>query len=180
MNDTNKNNFMKKSSTHVTNMNRVLKNIKMDVMVDFVWQDLNGIIIVTNKVALILKLQTIENYVKNADCINTKEVKTPRLLQSKFYLKIIGIPYIQENTNTPITSSVVEDIIKKNHIFNNVVLASRPHIIKISPRSNIAIIWVNIWNVQSSSKAKELINRCFNIGSYITTIRGANMNPGIP
>ena len=25
-----------------------------------------------------------------------------------------------------------------------------------------------------------LINRCFNVGNYIATIRGANMNPGIP
>ena len=25
-----------------------------------------------------------------------------------------------------------------------------------------------------------LINRYFNVGSYITTIRGANMNPGVP
>ena len=43
----------------------------------------------------------------------------------------------------------------------------------------MAIIWVNIWNVQSDSKAKGLINRYFNIESYITTIRGANMNLGI-
>ena len=147
MNDTNKNNFTKESSVHITNINRVLKNIKIDDMVDFVWQDLNGIIIVTNKVALTLKLQIIDYYIKNANCINVKEVKTPRLSQSKFYFKIIGIPYLQENTNTPIMSSVIKDIIKKNHIFNNVILAFRSCIIKISPRLNMAIIWVNIWNV---------------------------------
>jgi len=32
MNDTNKNNFMKESSTYITNMNRALKNIKTDVI----------------------------------------------------------------------------------------------------------------------------------------------------
>ena len=78
MNDTNKNNFTNESSVHITNMNRVLKNIKIDDMVDFVWQDLNSIIIVTNKVALTLKLQIIDYYVKNANCINVKEVETPR------------------------------------------------------------------------------------------------------
>lgn len=36
MNNANINNFMRKSSTHVTNMNRALKNIKMDIIVDFV------------------------------------------------------------------------------------------------------------------------------------------------
>jgi len=122
----------------------------------------------------------IENYIKSADHINANDVKSSRLPQSKFYLKIIGISYLQENSVSPITSSVVEDIIKKNHIFNNVVLASKPWIIKVFPKSNIAIIWVDIWDIQSSSKAKGLINRCFNIRSYITIIRGANMNPSVP
>ena len=36
MNDANINNFMRESSTHITNMNRALKNIKMNIMVDFV------------------------------------------------------------------------------------------------------------------------------------------------
>jgi len=72
------------------------------------------------------------------------EVEVPRLSQSKSYLKIIGIPYLQENTVTSITSSVVEDIIKKNHIFNNIVLASKPCIIKIFLKSDMAIILVDI------------------------------------
>jgi len=36
MNDNNKNNFMEESNVHVTNMNRALKNIKTEVMVDFI------------------------------------------------------------------------------------------------------------------------------------------------
>ena len=34
--------------------------------------------------------------------------------------------------------------------------------------------------MQSGAKAKDLINRCFNVGSFIATIRGANTNPGVP
>ena len=44
----------------------------------------------------------------------------------------------------------------------------------------MSIVWIDIWDVQSSSKAKMLINRCFNVGRYIVTIQGANMNPGVP
>jgi len=36
INDANINNFMRESSAHVTNMNRALKNIKTDIMVNFV------------------------------------------------------------------------------------------------------------------------------------------------
>ena len=50
----------------------------------------------------------------------------------------------------------------------------------MSPKSDILIIWIDIWNVQSKSKAKSLINQCFNIESYITTISRANMNSRVP
>ena len=43
----------------------------------------------------------------------------------------------------------------------------------------MSIIWIDIWDVQSGSKAKGLINQYFNVGKYIATIRDANMNPGI-
>jgi len=35
---------------------------------------------------------------------------------------------------------MIEEILKKNYIFNNIVLASRPHIVKVSPKSDMAII----------------------------------------
>ena len=71
-------------------------------------------------------------------------------------------------------------ILKQNHIFDNISLASRPRVIKISPKSDMSIIWIDIWDVQSGSNVKMLINRCFNVEQYITTIWRANMNPGIP
>jgi len=51
MNFDNANNFVKESSVHVANINRALKNIKLDVMADFIQVENNGIIISTNKVA---------------------------------------------------------------------------------------------------------------------------------
>ena len=44
----------------------------------------------------------------------------------------------------------------------------------------MSIVWIDIWDVQSRTNTKMLINRCFNIGKYIATIWGANMNPGVP
>jgi len=144
MNGDNKTKFIKDSSNHVTNLNRVLKNVKSDIMVDFIYQEQSGVTIITNKVAFPSDLQTIKQYIKTTNNIETKEVEVLRLPQSKLYLKIIGIPYLGEFTNTSINSDYVKDIIKKNHIFNNITLASRSHIIKISFKSDIAIIWLNI------------------------------------
>ena len=44
----------------------------------------------------------------------------------------------------------------------------------------MSIIWFDIWDIQSGSRAKSLINWCFNVGRYITTIQDANMNPRVP
>ena len=52
-------------------------------------------------------------------------------------------------------------------------------VIKELPKSDMSIIWIDIWNVQSGSRTKSLINQYFNVGKYIVTIRDANMNPGV-
>ena len=113
--------------------------------------------------------------------INSLQVEKPRLPKSKSYLKIIGIlffPYV--NSQEKLSSNNIETILKQNHIFNNISLASKPRVIKVSLKSDMAIVWIDIWDIQSGVNAKMLINRCFNIGNYIVTIRGANMNPGVP
>ena len=174
------NKFMVSSSNHIVNINRALRNIKLDVMADYIWPEPIGIIIATNKIVLPSDLQVIENFVKNVENINLKNIEASRLPQSKSYLEIIDIPYYLENTNIPITSDFVELVIKANHIFNNLLLISKPWVIKASLKSDMAIVWINIWDVQSRYKTKNLINRSFNIRSYIMTIHSANMNSGVP
>ena len=66
------------------------------------------------------------------------------------------------------------------HLFKDIVLASKPYIIKVSPKSDMAVVWVDIWNSQSGSSAKNIINHCFNIEHFITTVKDTNMNPGVP
>ena len=133
--------FMKNSSIHVANINRNLKNTKSKVAVDFIWTDPFEITIVTNKVSQASDLTTIESYVKNLENIDSSQVDTPRLPQSKSYLKIIGISYFPNgNLQDCLNSSDIENIIKQNHIFNNVTLASKLRVIKVSPKLDIAII----------------------------------------
>ena len=117
---------------------------------------------------------------KSANHIKIEKVETLQLPQSKSYFKTIGILYLLENTNTSIIADIVETIIKNNHIFNNITIVLRLKVIKISSKLDMAIIWLDIWDIQSGSKAKGLINRYFNVKSYIVTIREVNMNLRIP
>ena len=173
--------FIKSSSLHVANIDRLLCNAKSDVLVDYICSDNTGITVITSKVTQQSNISIINQYVKNSNDINSLQVEEPRLPKSKSYLKIIGIPFFPHvNSQEKLTSNDIEMILKQNHIFDNISLVSKPRLIKVSPKSDMSIVWLDIWDVQSSNNAKMLSNRCFNVRNYIATIWGANMNPGVP
>ena len=173
--------FTKNSVLHIAHINRLLRNAKSDIAVDFIRSDPIGPVIITNKVVNQSDLQIISQYIKRSKDINELQVEEPRLPQSKSYLKIIDIPFFPNGkTQDRLNTSDIENILKQNQIFDDIKLASRPRVVKVSPKSDISIVWIDIWDHQSGNKAKCLINWCFNVGRYITTIRGANMNLGVP
>ena len=114
--------FIKESNSYVTNINCALKAIKSSTIANFICVDDKGIIITTNNVVSGLDLQEIEKYVKNSHSSDVNKMSSARLSQSKSYLKIVGIPFISEKTNSHITSDEIEEILKNNHIFNNIIL----------------------------------------------------------
>jgi len=85
--------FLKNLSAHVSNLNRLFRNTKTEVMVDFIRLDPIRLVIATNKVVVQSDLQIIHQYIKKSDNINELQVEEPCLPQSKSYLKITGIPY---------------------------------------------------------------------------------------
>jgi len=89
MNLDNANKFMKNSSAHVTNINRTLKNIKSDIIADFIHIENKRVVITLNKITGALNLQTIKRYIKNTNDIEANQVEASRLPQSKslvFYI----------------------------------------------------------------------------------------------
>ena len=171
--------FTEDSASHVININHALKNIKSNICTDFIISDSKGIIITTNNIASNSDLLEIEKYVKNSLKGNDNTISSPRLPQSKSYLKIVGIPYYVDNSSMHISSEDIKCILKNNHIFNNIILALRPYIIKVSSKSNMAVVWIDIWDNQNDSNVRRVINRRFNVGNIVATVRDANMNPGI-
>ena len=65
------------SNSHIANINRVLTNIKLDIRADYACLNQNSTVIVTNKIASLLNLQIIENFVKNIKYINSDNIKIP-------------------------------------------------------------------------------------------------------
>ena len=164
--------------THISNINKCLKISKSDIVANFIYITNNRIVIITNKPANDLNLSIIENYLKNIKNVNSDSIKSPCLPRSKSYMKIIGLSYkIKQGVISP---NYIKGVLKEMHLFKDIVLASKPYIIKVSPKSDMAVVWVDIWNSQSGSSAKNIINHCFNIEHFITTVKDTNMNPGVP
>ena len=73
--------------------------------------DNKGIIVTTNKVVVPSVLNMVEKYIKDLNNIDSSNTMSPRLLQSKSYLKILGILYFVEDTNLSIIPNIMEWII---------------------------------------------------------------------
>ena len=134
--------FIKNSSAYVANINRALCNTKTDVLVDYIRSDNTDISVIVYKIAQQSDLSIINNYVKNSNDVNSLQVEDAHLPMSKSYLKITGIPYYPylDNHQTKLTSNDIKNILKQNHIFNNISLASKLRVIKVSPKSDMALV----------------------------------------
>ena len=163
---------------YITNINKYLKNSKSDIIADFIHINNNRIVITTNKPTGNLDLSTIKKFLKNINNVNPDSIKSSCLLKFKLYMKIVGLPH--KLNQKVITPDFIKDVLKESHLFKDIILASKPCIIKTSPKSDIAVVWIDIWDSQNGFLTKNIINCFFNIGWFIVTIRGMNMNLGIP
>ena len=126
----------------IANINEYLKNSNSDVIADFIRLSNNGVIITTNRPANKSELSRIENFLKKIDNIDPSSIEAPHLPKSKSYMKIVGLPLNSESGT--ITPDFIESILKETHLFKDATLASKPRVIKASPKSDKAVIWVDI------------------------------------
>ena len=127
---------------HTSNINKCLKNSKSNIITDFIHVTNNRIIITTNKLANDLNLSTIKKYLKNIKNVDLNSIESPCFPKSKSYMKIIGLPYkIDQGVIIP---DFIEGVLKDTHIFKDIMLASKPYVIKTSPKSDMAVVWVDI------------------------------------
>ena len=61
-----------------------------------------------DKVAASSDLNIVEKYIKELNDVDSSDIMSPRLPQSKFYLKILGISYLVDDTNIPVTPDIIE------------------------------------------------------------------------
>jgi len=74
--------FLSTSGDHVTNINRALKGIKSNVIINFIKSDYRGLIVVSNKVAAPSDISVINKYIKNSNIQTILMLMTFKTLNS--------------------------------------------------------------------------------------------------
>ena len=136
--------IVKLAHIHITNLNKCLKNSKADIIVDFIYMSNNGIIITINRPVSSSELSRIEDFLKKIDNINSDSIKGPYLPNFKSFMKIIRLPY--NSKQEVLTLNFIKGVLKETYLFKDIVLALKPCIIKAFPKSNMVMVWVNIWD----------------------------------
>jgi len=108
--------IMGEANSYIFQINTLLKNIKSNLWAKFICPFPSGLSINTNNVPSPSDLSTMEKYLKSIAGTNNKEVLAPWLPQSKSYLKITGISFIQPNGNK-LNSKNVNDFMSYTKIF---------------------------------------------------------------
>ena len=108
---------------YIANINNCLRNIKSDVIVDFLQVLNNGVNITMSKPASSSDLTTIEKYIKNINNIALYLIESSCFPESKSYLKIIGLLHLMGNSI--ITSDFIKGVLKETYLFKDVLLASK-------------------------------------------------------
>ena len=155
---------MAKSNIHITNINRLLKEIKSNIFTNYICSDNKEIVIMTNKVAAMSDLNIIKKYVKKLNNVNITKLHIEKQLWDLCFCDSNNFSnYFIEDTELSITPDIIESIIKSTYIFNNIVFDLLSSSYQGISKSNMAIIWINIWDSQNYPNTKCLINRYFNL-----------------
>lgn len=136
---------MKDANIHIGLINAQLKTIKSTVRAECFRPTTGGISIITNSVPASSDFTTINRYIKTIEGAKIDNSSTPRPPQSKSYLKIIGIPFKQSNGSN-LNMECIFNYLQNGELFEDISLTSKPRVIKASPKSDMAIVWIDIWD----------------------------------
>ena len=70
---------MAQSNVYIDNINRLLKDIKLEISTNFICPNNKRIVVTANKIAVFLDLNIVEKYIKKLNDIDSSNIMSPRL-----------------------------------------------------------------------------------------------------
>jgi len=71
--------IISQANKHITNISCLLKDIKSEILANFIHSNNKEVIIITNKATSISVLEIIEKYVKDMDNVDSEDILSPYL-----------------------------------------------------------------------------------------------------
>ena len=68
------------SNIYISNINRLLKDIKLEISANFICSDNKEVIIIINKIVFFSNLNIVEKYMKKLNNVNSNNIMSFRLL----------------------------------------------------------------------------------------------------
>jgi len=65
------------ANEHISNINRLLKGVKSDVLADFVYSNNKEVVITTNKIVVTSNLNIVEKYLKKLNNVDLDDIMSP-------------------------------------------------------------------------------------------------------
>jgi hypothetical protein len=104
---------------------------------------------------------------------------TTELPSSTSYLKLVNVP-ITANDRLITPEIVLQQITKAGpSVRDFVVLQTPPRVVRDSPKSDTAMVYLNIADSISGARAWALLKQSVQFGRYIARFRAARANPGM-
>jgi len=128
----------------VESCNKSLVSACSKLRVESVCKAWDGVSMSTNSVVSAAELEVIKQWLKKTAGLGEVTEVEPCLPQSKSFLKVLGIPYWDSKTSLPITPAQVVEALSSSSLFEGITLTSMPCIIKVSPSSDMSVIWIDI------------------------------------
>ena len=79
--------IISQANKYISKINRLLKDVKFDVLADFICFDNKGVVITTNKVAAISDLNIVKKYLKKLNNVDSNDIMSlwlPQLVMGRW------------------------------------------------------------------------------------------------
>jgi hypothetical protein len=106
------------------------------------------------------------------------ELVDAALSTSMSYLKLVDVLYLINDV--AITLDIVFERLVNARVKDLMSLQTCPRIIRDSPASDTATVYLNIADSVSGARAKALMGRTVQFGRYVASFKVARANPGLP
>ena len=80
MNTNNAKRVIAQFNMHITNINNLLKGIKLEISADYIHFNNKRIVIITNKVATSSDLNIVKKYIKELNNVNSNDIMSPSVM----------------------------------------------------------------------------------------------------